>query len=178
MPRFSGRRMSALRPVQSLKHIVDVTTTVIGVVVNNIPLIEAHDDPGLANTTRVQQGSTVHAIYLDVQLYSIAAYTGIPRVYMTVQKNPGNNITNINPSSTGDADEKKFVIHQEMRMVGEITGTTIPPPQVMFKGVIVIPRGYKRQGYNDRLYLNLAHGAAEVTGQTQVCIQCIYKEFR
>jgi len=179
MARFSSRgRGMGLRPVQSLKHIVDINSTVVGAAQVVFPLIIADDSPTLAQVERVLNGSTVHSIYVRVEVGANAASSLVPRIYMYVMKNPGNNLTTVNASSTGDADEKKFIIHQEMTMVGEITGTTLPPSRTMFQGVIRLPRGYKRFGFNDRLLMVFNHEATETLMSTRVCVQCIYKEFR
>ncbi len=179
MPRNYSRQANRLRPVNSIKHVVDAETTVIGATVSTIPLIDTDDLPTLANVSEVLTGSTVGSIYLKVEVQSAATgFQGVPRIYFAVQKSPGNNIAATNPSSVGDSDVKKYVIHQEMTMVGEITSTTQPPSRTMFQGVIMIPRGYRRNGPDDRLQLNFAHNSGEGTGTTRVCVQCIYKEYR
>jgi len=180
MPRSSFRRQASIRPVNSIKHVIDATTTVVGGgVTSTIPLIDSDDSPVQANVAEVLTGSTVNAIYLKVDVQSSATgWSGVPRIYMAVQKNPGNAITQTDPSSVGDSDLKKWVIHQEMTMVGEITSTTQPPSRTMFQGVIVIPRGYRRNGTDDRLAVNFSAITGESSGQTRICIQCIYKEYR
>ena len=49
-------------------------------------------------------------------------------------------------------------------------------PRVLFNGVIKIPRGYIRNGPNDRLQVLLKAGGNSVTGD--FCLQAHYKEFR
>ncbi len=96
---------------------------------------------------------------------------------MAVIKNPGNEHPNINPSTVGDSDLRKFVIHQEMTMVAETTASTQQIGRTMFQGVIKIPSRYRRFGINDRLTITFALDDAETTGIANVCVQCIYKEF-
>jgi len=142
--------------------------------------MDSDDSPVLANTGEVLTGSTCGSIYLKVDAQNTVGFgTAIPRIYMSVQKNPGNVFAFTDPSSVGDSDLKKYVIHQEMTMLSEITGTISGITRTVFQGVIIIPRGYKRNGTDDRLGVNFSHGGDAPAGaQTQICIQCIYKEFR
>ncbi len=165
----------AIRPVKSVKHIVDTATSAAAGAVATIILAQTVDSPSTANVEQVNVGSTINSIFLRVEVFATSTFSGVPRVYMAVMKNPGNNLPSINPSSVGDNDEKRFVIHQEMTMVGN--GALGSFPRTMFKGVVRLPRGYRRMGVLDRLVLLVAHDAAETTGITNVCQQCIYKEY-
>ncbi len=167
------RRMSRLRPVQSLKHIVDISQSLAANTLLPITLIKAVDTPVLANRAEVQQGSTVSSIYFRLEMASNQATSlgAIPNFYMAIFKNPGNNLTNPSPVLLGSTDLKKFVIHQEMVMFENVQGGN---PRVVFQGVIKIPRQYKRFGYNDQLVC-LIQAPSLITVS---CLQCIYKEFR
>ncbi len=171
-----------LRPVQSLKHVITNSGTVVAGAVTTQTVIEAVDNPTLAGAIQVQQGSTVSSIFLSVEVVGAIAYAGVPRFFMAVMKNPGNNITSPRADTIGTSDAKKQIIHQEMIMVSQQAssagGGDFTFPRTMFKGVIRIPRGYKRFGTNDRLNLLFSNDAGETTGSTRWCIQCIYKEFK
>jgi len=133
-------------------------------------LVLAVDAPVLANTTNVVTGSKVNAIYLNVEAYARTA-TALANVYMAVWKNPGGNITFFNPNTVGSNDNKRFVIHQEMKMIERSVNGN---PRTIFNGVIVLPRGMRRFGPND--LLNVAFLAPGV--DIDLCVQCHYKEFR
>ncbi len=165
MPRFTR-----LRPVQSLKHIVDTQggLTVGTVAVNT--LVKSVDAPALANAEQVQTGSTVGSIFLNVQVASTST-AALSNVYMAVYKNPSNTVGTIDPQTVGTNEDKRFVIHQEMIMTEKNT-TAIP--RTLFKGVIRIPRGYKRFGYSDQLKITLKSPGITY----DFCFQCIFKEFR
>ncbi len=90
---------------------------------------------------------------------------------MIIMKNPGNNLVTPTPNAVGGNDNKKFVIHQEMVMLEK---NTTGLPRTLFKGVISIPRGYRRFGQDDILVIALLSPGVNV----DFCIQCIYKEFR
>ncbi len=167
------RRMNmAIRPVDRIKHVVDknATLTAAATVVEN--LIVSVDAPTLANVTQVKTGSTVNGIYLRVEVAGNESDVGaIPQVYMAVVKNPGDNLAVINPASVGADDNKRYVIHQEMVMLQNAVGGNA---RTLFNGVIVIPKGYKRFGPNDKLTINLRSPQLNIA----YCIQCHYKEFR
>ncbi len=177
MPYRSNRALR-LRPVNSLKHVVDVSTSAVAGVVSTIPVVVAVDNPVFTAPADVHIGCTVSAIFLRVEVLNVGgAAVDVPRVYMAVQKNPGNEHPAANPSSIGDSDLRKFIIHQEMTMTTTLTGNDSSFPRTMFQGVIRIPPRLKRFGVNDRLIVTFAYSAAETSGVTNVCIQCIYKEF-
>ncbi len=163
-------RFTRLRPVHSIKHIIDLQGGLtVGTVTSNT-LILAKDAPVLAGEIEVETASTISAIFLNIQV-AASSTAALANVYMAVSKNPGGNLADIDPQTVGDDDNKKFVIHQEMIMTEKNT-TAIP--RTLFKGVIRIPRGYKRFGINDKLVVTLKSPGVTM----DFCIQCIYKEFR
>ncbi len=168
--------MSGLHPVKSYKHIVD-TNGLITNVVSVTDLVISKDNPVLTEVNAVQTASTVHGIFLNVQVSTQTPFGGVPRVYFIVFKNPGTNLIIPSPDAVGQDNNKKFVIHQEMEMLSN-SPPTDPSifPRTMFKGVIRIPRGYKRFGIGDKLQLALK--TPDATGKADFCVQCIYKEFR
>ncbi len=172
MARFRNRGM-ALRPVHRIKHVVDSSATLAKNTKLTVDLIKSIDAPVIANTSEVETGSKVNGIYLKVICASNEAQVGgaIPNVYLTVSKNPGHALAVITPNAVGASDLKKYVIHQEMVMIeNSVSGN----PTTVFNGVIVIPRGYIRNGPNDRLEVTVFCPAINIS----VCFQCHYKEFR
>ncbi len=167
---FRRRFRNSLRPVNRIKHVIDIQGGVAaGAQVQNA-LIEANDSPSLANVTQVETGSTVNAIYLKVEANATSS-GALSNFYMMVYKNPGGNIPGFDPSTVGSNDNKRFVIHQEMIMFQQVTNSN---PRTVFNGVIVIPRGYKRFAPNDTLELRFKAPGTSVN----FCFQCHYKEFR
>ncbi len=168
---FRSRRNLSLRPVHRIKHVIDKQfATALGVV-NDTNLILAVDAPVLANAEEVETGSTVNGIFLVVEAVNTGTTGVLANAYMIVYKNPGGNIPNIAPNLVGVDDDKRYVIHQEMVMLQMVDNSN---PRTLFKGVIVIPRGYKRFGPNDELRLRIFSPGVEIN----VCLQCHYKEFR
>ncbi len=164
-------RYSRLRPVQSVKHIVDRQGALIVDTnqIETIVLAKAFPDVE-ADAEVVNQGSTVGSIFLNVQV-SATSTAALANVYMYVVKNGGTQLTLPKGNVVGVSAIRKFVIHQEMIMTEKNT-TAIP--RTLFKGVIKIPRGYKRFGIDDLLQIVLY-----APGTTyEYCIQCIYKEYQ
>ncbi len=172
MARFRSRGM-ALRPINRIKHVVDNAGTVSKNVNFDVILIEATDTPALADTNGVQTGSKVNGIYLKVVVASNDPFDAgvIPNCYMYIIKDPGGNLTLPSANATGGSDDKRFIIHQEMNMIQNVQGGN---KTILFDGVIVIPKGYRRFGPNDRLTFRFIAGQLD----TAVCLQVHYKEFR
>ncbi len=166
---FRNRGMG-LRPINRIKHVVDSQLGLVLGVQLEKTLVESNDDPVLANTNEVITGSTVNAIYLNVEAYATTA-GALANLYIIVGKNPGTNLAGIAPNLVGASDNKRYVIHQEMKMLEQSVNGN---PRTIFNGVIVIPKGYRRMGPNDIIYIRfLAPGV-----NANVCFQCHYKEFR
>ncbi len=163
-------RSNRLRPVNRIKHVFDKQgSLVIGTTTFEV-LVKGVENPTLAGVVDVEMGSTVNGIFLNVEVHPVTS-AALPNVYMIVYKNPGGNLAAIAPNTVGANDNKRFVIHQEMIMMQKQDDGN---PRTLFKGVIVIPRGYRRFAVNDTLLLGLL--AVGVT--TNYCVQAHYKEFR
>ena len=167
---FRRNFRNSLRPVNRIKHVVDLQGAVAaGAQVQNA-LITASDTPDLANVDEVQTGTTVNAIYLVIEIVATTS-AALSNFYMMIYKNPGGNIAGFAPNAVGSNDNKRFVIHQEMAMLQKQDGSN---PRTLFKGVVVIPRGYRRFAPNDVLELRFQSPGVAV----DFCFQCHYKEFR
>ncbi len=173
MPRF--RSSMALRPINRIKHVVDAEGNVTGTTNSVIDLIVAVDDPSRTSPTECETGSKVNGIYLKVEALH-ASGAGTPNLYLSVFKNPANNIgvSALDITQMGISPQKKFSIHQEMIMGSGDAANGLP--RVVFNGVIKVPKGYVRNGPSDKLQLLLRVGTAAVN--FNFCIQCHYKEFR
>ncbi len=170
--RRSFNRGNRLRPVNRIKHVFDKQgALVLGTTVFEV-LVKGVESPTLAGVVDVEMGSTVNGIYLDVEVNRTGTASEVlANIYMAVYKNPGGSLSAIAPNTVGSNDNKRFVIHQEMVM---LQGESASNPRTLFKGVIAIPRGYRRFAMNDTLLLAiLAPGSS-----ANYCVQAHYKEFR
>ncbi len=159
-----------MRPVNRIKHVFDVQGAMVAGTQVNQRIMRSIDTPILANTDDVETGSTVNGIYLAIEVVGTSS-AALTNVYMILFKNPGGNLTPPAANVVGADDNKRYVIHQEMVMVQEQTGSN---PRTLFKGVIGIPRGYRRNGPNDLWQVGLLSPGISVN----FCIQAHYKEFR
>ncbi len=170
---FRGRqrnRQSSIRPVHRIKHVIDSQQ---GATLGNqifVTLAKSVDAPVLANSADVKTGSTINGIYLKVEVYATTS-GALANAYLMVVKDPGTNVTFPNANIIGAFDLKRYVIHQEMVMLQKVTNSN---PRTLFNGVIVIPRGYRRQGPDDRLSLFVFSPGVNL----DVCVQCHYKEYQ
>ncbi len=164
------RRGQTLRPVNRIKHVVDIQGgSTLGVGSFNT-VIKAVDAPVLANTAEVVTGSTVNGLFLIVEVYATTA-GALANAYMLVFKNPGANLVTPLGNVVGGADEKRYVIHQEMVMLEKAVNGN---PRTLFKGVIAIPKGYRRFGPKDILTIEVFSPGVNL----DFCIQANYREFR
>jgi len=173
-----NRKALRLRPVNSLKHVVETNGLVTAAGASITDVINTVPNPLPTITNNVNVGSTVHAIYLRVEVVGATSAGGVDNIYMGVFKNPGALLTAPSMDNVGTSDRRKYMIHQEMIMLTPRNLSTEPGfPRTMFKGVISIPKGYKRNGVEDKLQVILQHRTGEATQATNFCIECIYKEF-
>ncbi len=168
---FLRRRSNlSIRPVHRIKHVIDLQSGLIANTLEATDLALTKDAPVLANTAEVEVGSKINGIYLNVEAYATTS-GALANVYLAVVKNPGGNLTFPNPNVMGSDDNKKYSIHQEMKMLEQSVNGN---PRTIFNGVIVIPRGYRRNAPNDRLWLLMYAPGVNIS----YCMQCHYKEFR
>ncbi len=164
------RRFNNLRPVNRIKHVVDLQGAAAVDTAVDVILIDTVDAPVLANTNQVETGSTVNGIFLKVEVNATTS-AALSNAYMYVYKNPGTNLTFPNPNVVGSDDNKKYVIHQEMVMLQQVNNSN---PRTLFAGVIAIPKHYRRNGPDDTLKVRIYSPGVVL----QFCVQCHYKEFR
>ncbi len=176
---FRNRRFSRLRPVQSIKHIIDSNGAVSAATASTTDVIK--EDASVdykVSETKVESGSTVSAIFLNVQVVLSTPAGGINNIYLAVVKNPGGQLLVPALNTVGTSAVRKFFIHQEMVMLGNGVDQGSFISKTLFKGVVLIPPRLKRFGIDDKLSVILQHRTGEATQVTDFCLQCIYKEFQ
>ncbi len=168
------RRMSGLRPIHSIKHIVDSQGGIVAATKTKVTLAHAVDAPVLANTTEVETGSRITSMFVNIQVIGTGAGGVLNNIYAIFYKNPGGNIAGgsvPNGNVTGADDFKRQIFHTEMLM---LSSSSDDIPQALFKGVLRIPRVFHNMRINDDIELQLF-----APGDTSnYCVQCIYKEYR
>ncbi len=168
--RFS--RGSSLRPVNRIKHVVDIQNALAAGASITESVQITLDNPTQANAKDCQTGSKINGIFLIVEVTRTGTTSDVlANVYFYFVKNIGNSLALPNANTVGTFDLKRYVIHQEMVM---LQGTNAGNPRTLFKSVIVIPKGYRRNGPEDRLQIRLTSPGVAIN----YCIQAHYKEFR
>ncbi len=143
-------------------------------------LIDGNDTYSLADADGVPTGSKVNGVFFSIFIYmeggEIANEVPLADWYML--HNPGNafaqtfDANNLpTPGATGIHKNKRFIIHTEKGLAGGGNVSLAGVPMV-FKGVIVIPRKWRRIGEDDRLLV-----AIRTNFNAKVCCQTIYKHF-
>ncbi len=174
-----ARFRKGLHPVISTKNIVETsgilvasTNSVIEVVTNTV------DTASLANLDEVERGCTVNGLFLSLFFYTEGGEVAseVPLVDWYIIKDPGSNMQTTfdathlpTPGSTGVHDNKRFIFHTEKGLAGGGDASLNGVPMI-FKGVIVIPRGYRKHNANDRIKI-----CARANFNTKFCVQAIYK---
>ncbi len=166
----SRSRNNNLQPVNRIKHVIDSQQGTTAGTAVTVVLAASQDNPTQSVAVQVAIGSKINGIYLKVECYATSS-AALANAYMMVIKNPGGNLAFPNPNVVGVDDNKRFVIHQEMVMLQRVTNSN---PRTLFNGVIVIPRGYRRQGPGDSMSVVIFSPGVNL----DICVQCHYKEFR
>ncbi len=170
--RMPFRRRNSLRPIKSIKHIIDSQGGTVADTKTPIDLVVGSATVS-AGTNAVTIGSRVNAIFLNVQAYVLTG-AGLNNFYMIIYKNPGNNIgaADIPKGNAVGADEfRRQVFHQEMVMLGALANQI---PITVFKGVIMIPRVFRTIRENDKITIQLFTGPGVTSN---FCVQAIYKSY-
>ncbi len=175
------RNRNFLRPVNSVKHVVD-TSTIIAAGVNTVlqNSVAAVDTALLANAEEVDAGSRISSIFYIIYVYSEGGEIAneVPLTDFYFLKNPGNawgafNATNLpTPGATGTHINKRHILHEEKGLAGGGDASLTGVPMV-FKGVIRIPRGRQRFGQSDAFIVAIRTNFA-----SKVCCKAIYKEIK
>ncbi len=169
-----ARFRTSLQPIHRIKHVVDYQQALPKGTQLSVDIAAASDAPTLAAVTTCETGSKINAFYCNIQcVASDTSTTATANIYLLWARNVGTNLAFPDGNSVGSDDNKRFIIHQEMNMFNPTDGGN---PRVLFNGVIVIPKGMRRMGPNDkwRLYMFIPTTGVDVN----ICMQFHYKEFR
>ncbi len=170
VPRFF--RGNSLRPVNRIKHVIDRQSALAAGAGENTVLVQSIDTPTLADTDGCETGSRVNGLFLVIEVTRVGTTSDVlANVYMFIAKNPGGNLALPEANVVGADDNKKYIFHQEMAM---LQGTNAGNPRTLFKGVIAIPKLYRRNGPNDQIFIRVFSPGVAIN----YCIQSHYKEFR
>ncbi len=167
------RRSNALRPVNSVKHILDVDGTLLEVGTNvsatiavTVPALDTTFKPG-----DLRIGETVNGFFLSIFVIgATGAPIGASINWYLIKVHSGQGTTP-DPSNTGISEIRNQIIHEEKGLAGSGDGTAMA-----FKGVIAVPKGMRRMREGDSWRVVLAlNGLA--SADANFCLKAIYKSY-
>ncbi len=172
MARFRGSRLGT--QVHSVKHVLDTNGVLAAGAKTIVPLskvVNARTEP--FDPVELVVGENVNGIYLTVYALgaSGAGQDGSINWYFAKART-GQDTTADFPTAglTGTSEIRSQILHQEKGIAGSADGTPM-----VFKGVIVIPRGMRRQRAGDQYFVSLFN--TDATNNVNFCLQAIYKSF-
>ncbi len=171
------RRSNYLRPINTLKHVIDAQQTIPAGTKNAFDLVIGTENAVSTVANQVDIGSKVQSIFLNIQTVTATNAVGaINNAYMYMVLNPAGLISNASypdVNKVGISEFRKQIFHQEMSMMSDATDSI---PSTLFKGVLKIPRKGGRIGVKDKITVFV--GAPTGGPELDACVQCIYKEVR
>ncbi len=168
------RRSRLGTQIHSVKHIIDSSGVLTGgaTSVNALSkVVNACTEP--FDPFECVVGENVNGIFLSV---FIIGATGAPlngQIDWYIAKARANqNIVGDfpNPQATGISPMRSQILHEEKGLAGSGDGTPMA-----FKGVVVIPRGMRRQRDGDQFFIKIR--SEDSTSDAQFCIKAIFKSF-
>ncbi len=168
------RRGLALRPINSIKKVIDSVGATVASTVSTTVLADATDGTAWvdAGNTSVPQGCHIKSIFISIYI-QLDESIGVsnPIIDLYIAKSPGDDLTFPEPGATGGDDNRRWIIHEEKGLSSDIAQGGLP---MIFKGVIKIPRKMQRMGRNDALFLKIL----TENHKAFFCVKCIYKFFQ
>ncbi len=178
MPFHRRRFPPGLTSTKNISETSGILAAGASTVLTNV--VAAVDAATLADPNGVQKNSKVNAMYFSLFFISEGGEVAneVPLVDWYIIKNPGNSFgstfdaTNLpTPGATGVHVNKRYIIHTEKGLVGGGDASLAGVPMI-FKGVIMIPRGMRTMRANDQMTV-----CARANFATKFCVQAIYKWF-
>ncbi len=168
-----------LHPVIATKNVVEasgVIAATTNTVLDNLSV--SVDSATLAAQDSVERGATINGMFISIFFISEGGEIAneVPLVDWYIIKDQGGNFGTAFggsdmpiPGSQGDSDNKRFVFHTEKGLAGggDVSLSGVP---MVFKGVIAIPRGFRKQNSGDIIKI-----CARTNFATKFCVQAIYK---
>ncbi len=168
------RRSSLGNQVHSVKHVLDTNGVLAAGAKSIVPLtdvVAVKSSP--FNPVEVDIGETINGIFLSV--FALGAtgtgQDGSINWYIAKARAGQDPLADFpTPGATGTSQFRSQILHQEKGIAGSADGTPM-----VFKGVIVLPKGMKRQRDGDELFVALFN--TDTTNNVNFCLQAIYKSF-
>ncbi len=167
--RYSTRRRRSVVPrYTSIKNQVVIGAGSTGTPTTNL-VAKAVNTPLSTVNSDVANGSSIQAIWVNINGCGLAASGVLNNMGIMLMKNPGANLTEPNPFNWGTSNEKKFVIRSWLFMIMRNQDGNVP---FHWEGWVKVPKPYQRMGTDDTWTITFANTAA-VTGHFSA--EFIYK---
>ncbi len=163
MPRF-GRST-----INTIKHVVDSEGGLSGgakSVTNIVTSAAQRPDPFVPGT--VAFGSRINAFFLSIFILGATGTTPVGSINWYIIKLHSGQAAPL-PGQTGASEVRNQIFHEEKGLSASGDGTPM-----VFKGVIVVPRGMRRVREGDTFSIQIQ--SQDTTNDAQFCVKAIYKE--
>lgn len=164
------RRGLALRPINSVKNIVDGTFIGVAASVTTNVLIGDGVNTYAGGTTEIPIGAKVRSVYLFFQIQPQAAQGNVDAFFFKASPTEATALLAVTPGVTGGSTSRRFILHEEKGIPGIYNNGASPHT---FRGVLKIPRGRQRIGEGDKIYLRIRCSTAY-----DACVKVIYKFYQ
>ncbi len=167
------RRMSALRPVNRTKNVIDVSGQLAGGAVSVIPVaitVEVPTSPFKPGDLML--GSHVNGMFLSIFVIGAtgAPLNGSIDWYIYKLRQGQSNADFPDPGNTGVSALRNQIFHEEKGLAGSGDGTPM-----VFKGVVAIPKGMRRMRSGDQIVIKLK--STDATNNAEFCVKSIYSNY-
>ncbi len=166
-----GRFRSSKSPINSIKHIIDSDGALAGGgnsvndIATAVPNVGATFVP-----VEVRVGATINAFFLSIFIIGASGSGLSSSLNWYIIKTHGDQTTLPTPGFTGNSDVRNQIFHEEKGLAGSADGTPM-----VFKGVIMVPRGMRRMREGDKFIIVLRNG--DSTNDANFCVKAIYKSY-
>ncbi len=162
-----------MSPINSIKHVVDVSGALSGGSSSQVPVSVAV--PNVDTTTfvpgDVRVGATINGFFLSIFVIgSTGAPINGPIDWYIVKIHEGQAGSTPTPGNTGISKIRNQIIHEEKGLAGSGDGTAMA-----FKGVVAIPRSMRRMREGD--VWRIVIRSEDATNDAQFCVKAIFKSF-
>ncbi len=164
-----------LAPINSNKHYVhQAIIAVASSAIANIVISDSVVAPAAAASNSVEEGSVIKNVWVEMWLIGTGATDNQSSFTMALEKTVANQtaMTFAESVALGAYPNKKNILYVTQGLLGSnVDGQGAVP---MMRGWFKIPRGKQRQGFEDKIVLNIA-----ATGNPiNACGIFTYKEYR
>ena len=162
--------MGSKRPINSVKHVIDTSGSLVMNVNSTNPVATAVVAPTSSGLDQVPIGCTISSVFISLYVLGSSG-SGSGLIDWYIRKNPGGTQTGGDqpiPGSTGSSALRRFIFHEEKGLAATQDGTPM-----VFKGVIKIPPRFRRMGEDDELQVVIRSSVADL----EFCFKAIYKHY-